>query len=80
MSCEESVAMDLRDKRLFMQMDIEDQDKYIKNIADSIQDCKDKFEECEITHNPINLLKIMKHKQLDESKKEKISTTITANK
>ncbi len=71
--------MDLKDKRLVMQMDIEDQDKYIKNILEKIPDCNEKLEECEITHNPINILKKLKQ-QLNEKNKEKISNTAAAHK
>lgn len=80
MTYEEIRDMDLKDKRLVNQMDIEDQNKYMKNIADTIPDCKDKFEEFEVAHSPINLFKKIKRKQLDEGQKEKTSSSITANK
>jgi hypothetical protein len=64
--------MEIKDKRFFEQTDIIEQVKYIKDINDILPDAQDKFEECEITYRPINLLKKLK-KAVDESQKEKVS-------
>jgi hypothetical protein len=64
--------MNIKDKRLFEQMDTIEQGKYIKDISDIMPDIQDKLEECEITYKPINILKKIK-KAVDESYKEKAS-------
>jgi hypothetical protein len=64
--------MEIKDKRFFEQMDIIEQGKYLKDISDILLDVQDKFEECEVTYRPINLLKKLK-KAVDESQKEKAS-------
>jgi hypothetical protein len=63
--------MEIKDKRLFEQMDIIEQGKYLKDISDVLVDAQDKLEECEVTYRPINLIKKSK-KAVDESQKEKV--------
>ena len=54
--------MDLKDKRLIDQMDLDEQGKYTKDLNQTLPDAQDKFEACEVVHNPINLLKKLKPK------------------
>ena len=61
--------MDIKDKRFVEHMELAEQEKYIKDISGRLPDVQHKFEECEITHKPINLLKRLKQKSVDESKK-----------
>jgi hypothetical protein len=63
--------MEIKDKRLYEQMDIIEQGKYLKDISGVLVDAQEKLEECEITYRPINLLKKSK-KAVDESQKEKV--------
>ncbi len=65
--------MDLKDKRLIDQMDLDEQAKYTKDLNQILSDAQDKFEACEVVHNPINLLKKLKPKSADETHKEKAS-------
>lgn len=61
--------MDIKDKRLIERMDPAEQDKYIKDISGRLTDVQHKLEEYEITHRQINLLKRLRQKPVDESKK-----------
>jgi hypothetical protein len=62
--------MNLKDKRLVEHFELSDQEKYMKDISGLLPDGQNKLEECEITHKPINLLKRIKQKPPNESKKE----------
>jgi len=62
--------MDIKDKRLVEHMELVEQEKYIKDIFGLLPDGQNKLEECEITHKTINLIKRIKQKPVDESKKE----------
>jgi hypothetical protein len=61
--------MDIKDKRLIERMEPEEQDKYIRDISGRLPDVQHKLEEYEITHKQINLLKRLRQKPVDESKK-----------
>lgn len=62
--------MDIKDKRLVEHMELVEQEKYLKDVSGLLPDGQNKLEECEITLKPINLLKRIKQKPVDESKKE----------
>jgi hypothetical protein len=62
--------MDIKDKRLIEHMELAEQEKYVKDISGLLPDGQNKLEECEIIHKPINLLKRLKQKPVDESKKK----------
>jgi hypothetical protein len=61
--------MDIKDKRLIERMEPAEQEKYIKDISGRLPDVQHKYEECEITHRQINLIKRLRLKPVDESKK-----------
>jgi hypothetical protein len=58
--------MEIKDTRLINRMDIEHQEEYIEKIQKSIPNNKDKYEEVEISHEPINLLQKIKTKRDEE--------------
>ena len=62
--------MDIKDKRLVEHMELAEQEKYVKDVSGLLPDGQNKLEECEITLKPINLLKRLKQKPVDESKKK----------
>ena len=69
--------MKLEDKRLIDQMPPAEKQKYLQEQDNLIPDADGKFEECQITHEPINLLGKLAKKKLPEDKEE--TTEITSN-
>lgn len=66
--------MEIKDKRFVEQMDLIEQEKYLKNLKDILVDAHEKLEVCEITYRPIQLQKRLK-KALHEGQKEKASAS-----
>jgi G3E family GTPase len=64
--------MEIKDKRFVEQMDLMEQEKYLKNLKDILVDANEKLEVCEISYRPIQLQKRLK-KALHEGQKEKAS-------
>ena len=60
--------MEAKDKRLIVKMDLLQQQKYFEKMDKHVLDAADKFEESEITHEPINLLNRIKSKKIKGKK------------
>ncbi len=66
--------MEIKDKRFVEQMDLIEQEKYLKQLKDVLVDAHDKLETCEISYRPIQLQKRLK-KALHEGQKEKAAAS-----
>ena len=51
---------ELQDKRLLNRLETAQQDKFIKELTRHISDSADKYENVDITHEPINLVQKLK--------------------
>ena len=60
--------MEIKDKRLLDRMDLQQQQKYNEKIVKLATNAADKFEDLEINHEPINLLKKIRARK--KSRKE----------
>lgn len=59
---------EIKDKRLVNRMDMVQQEKYLEKIDKVVPDASDKFEELEVTHEPIDLLNKIKSRKNDREK------------
>jgi hypothetical protein len=60
--------LEIKDKRLVNRMDMVQQQKYLEKIGKVVPDASDKFEELEVTHEPIGLLNKIKSRKIDGEK------------
>lgn len=60
--------MEIKDKRLLKREAVIDQEKYIKQLKNILPDAEKKYDEFEIDHEPIELLKKLRKKKGDSNK------------
>jgi hypothetical protein len=67
--------MAITDKRLIDKMTPAEKEKYLNEIENSIPIADEKFEECEVGHEPVDLLNKIQGKQSTEPEDEETPET-----